>query len=229
MKDSYNIVDISIRLASDYKMHTPAGVRDVQLAIEVIKEYDAPGGAGQLVRGISARLHHGTHVDAPEHFVRGGPQINDLDLSTFVGPAVIADVRNRRRPEMIEVGDLAKAIESNYQQADRLLIRTDWNDRYGQPGYLEGSPYLTLEAIEWCIEQKFPVVGLDFAHVKDDPAAPGRFFITRRFCESGVVTMGYVTNLSAIKNPRVMLVALPLALSGAEASPVRAVVLDGVF
>jgi arylformamidase len=229
VKDHYSIVDISIRLASDYKMHTPAGVRDVQLEVEVIKGYDTPGGAGQLVRGFSARLHHGTHVDAPEHFVRGGKQINELSLSTFVGPAVVADVRNRRRKEMIVADELAKAIAPSYQPTDRLLIRTDWNEHYGEAGYLEGSPYLTMDAIEWCVEQKFPVVGLDFAHVKDDPAAPGKFFITRRFCETGVVTMGYVTNLSAIVNPRVLLVALPLALAGAEASPVRAVVLDGVF
>ena len=71
------------------------------------------------------------------------------------------------------------------------------------------------------------VVGLDFAHTKDPSDAPGRYYTTRYFCENGVTTMGYVSNLGAITNPRVVLIALPLSIKGAEASPVRAVVLDG--
>lgn len=230
MNNEYEIVDISMPLTADYKMHTPVGVQDVQLGIQVIKDFDAPGGAGQVVRGITARLHHGTHVDAPEHFIRNGPQINDLSLKTFVGPAVVADVRHVGPGKPITPEDLENALPAEYQKGDRLLIRTDWNENYGRPDYVEGSPYLTMAATDWCVTNGFPIVGMDFAHTKDDPASPYRFFITRRFCESQVVTtMGYVRNLAAITNPRVLVIALPLALHGAEASPVRAVVLDGAL
>ena len=72
-------------------------------------------------------------------------------------------------------------------------------------------------------------MGLDFAHTKDPADAPSRYYTTRYFCENGVVTMGYVANLAAIQNRRVLLVALPLSIKGAEASPVRAVVFDGTY
>lgn len=229
MKDDFRIVDISLQLSDDYRMHTPAGVKDVQFTLEVIKEHDAPGGDGQMVRAMHARLHHGTHVDAPEHFVKGGPQISDLDLRTFVGPAVVADVRHVGRDAPIRVEDIQRAIEPVYQPGDRLLLRTDWTQNYGKPDYVEGSPYLSLDAITWCATMKFPVVGMDFAHTKDPSDAPSRYYTTRYFCENGVTCMGYVANLAAVTNPRVLLVALPLSIRGVEASPVRAVVFDGAL
>lgn len=229
MNPDFRIVDISMPLTADYKMHTPAGVKDVQLQLEVIKEHDAPDGAGQMVRALHARLHHGTHVDAPEHFVKGGKQISDLELATFVGPAVIADVRHVGPGNEIQPSDLAQAIEGIHRPGDRLLVRTDWTDNYGQPNYVDDSPFLGLDALDWCREMQFPLVGMDFAHTKDPDDAPGRYYTTRFFCENDIVTMGYVYGLAGIANPRVFLVAVPLAIHGAEASPVRAIVFDGAL
>jgi len=219
-----DLIDISMPLSNSYRMHTPEGVEDVQFAVDVIKQYDSEGGAGQIVRGMRARLHHGTHVDAPEHYVRGGAQVNTIPLSTYIGSAVVADVRHVGAGGAIGVDDLAHAVDGVYRRGDRLLIRTDWNDHYGEPDYVEKSPYLTVEATQWCVNMGFPLVGLDFAHTKDDPAATSRFYVTKYFCEHDVVPMGYVVNLASISKSRVMLIAMPLAIEGAEASPVRAVV-----
>ena len=70
----HTIVDISLELdPKNYAMRTPAGFKkDMQFEMEVLKEHDAPGGAGQIVRGVHMRLHAGSHVDAPEHNVPGG-------------------------------------------------------------------------------------------------------------------------------------------------------------
>ena len=89
------IVDISLELdPNSYSMRTPAGFKkDMQFEMEVLKEHDAPGGAGQIVRGVHMRLHAGSHVDAPEHNVRGGTQIHQLPLELFMGDAVVADLR----------------------------------------------------------------------------------------------------------------------------------------
>src|SRR5262249_34991505 len=68
------IIDISLELdPKNFGMRTPAGFKkDMQFEMEILKEHDAPGGAGQIVRGVHMRLHAGSHVDAPEHNVRGG-------------------------------------------------------------------------------------------------------------------------------------------------------------
>jgi len=54
MLSGRKIVDISLALdAKNFGMRTPAGfTKDLQFAIEVLKEHDAPGGAGQIVRGV---------------------------------------------------------------------------------------------------------------------------------------------------------------------------------
>jgi kynurenine formamidase len=51
------------------------------------------------------------------------------------------------------------------------------------------------------------------------------FHNSRTLSERGIITMPYLKNLDRIPQERVTLVALPLNIIGAEASPVRAVVL----
>src|ERR1700745_3768618 len=104
------IVDISLELdPKNFAMRTPAGFKkDMQFAMEVIKEHDAPGGAGQIVRGVHMRLHAGSHVDAPEHNVRGGTQIHDLPLDFFIGAAVTAALRDKLPRKPISEDDLQK-------------------------------------------------------------------------------------------------------------------------
>src|SRR5947207_15149275 len=123
------IVDISLELdPNNYSMRTPAGFKkDMQFEMEVLKEHDAPGGAGQIVRGVHMRLHAGSHIDAPEHNLKGGKQVQDLPLETFAGDAVIADLRHLVPGKAITADELEKAAGSVIRRGDRLLLRTDIN------------------------------------------------------------------------------------------------------
>src|SRR5260370_12105981 len=102
----------------------------MQCEMEVIKEHDAPGGAGQIVRGVHMRLHAGSHVDAPEHNVRGGTQIHQLPLELFMGDAIVADLRDKLPSQAITEKDLEKRLDNRIRKADRLLLRTDHNNNY---------------------------------------------------------------------------------------------------
>ena len=112
------IVDISLELdPKNFAMRTPAGFKkDMQFEMEVIKEHDAPGGAGQIVRGVHMRLHAGSHVDAPEHNVVGGKQIEDLPLDLFIGDAVIADLRHKLPSKAITERDLENIARQPHPQ-----------------------------------------------------------------------------------------------------------------
>ena len=221
------IIDISLELDdSRFAMRTPPGFKkDLQFQIEVLKEHDAAGGAGQIVRGVHMRLHAGSHVDAPEHNVKGGKQIQDLPLDTFAGEAVIADLRHRVPGQGITAEHLETAVGGVIRRGDRLLLRTDVNKEYMVNDWQKRSPYLSSGATRWCIDKGVVVVGYDFYHGNDEPGAPRVFHSSRTFSEHGVVTMPYLNNLDRIDGQRFTLVALPLKLVGAEASPVRAVVL----
>src|SRR6478672_11741064 len=102
------IIDISLELdPRNFGMRTPAGfTKDMQFEMEVLKEHDAPGGAGQIVRGVHMRLHAGSHVDAPEHNVRGGTQIHQLPLDLFICDAIIADFLHKLPAKTITEMDM---------------------------------------------------------------------------------------------------------------------------
>ena len=48
---------------------------------------------GFNVLHVSMGSQTGTHVDAPYHFLDDGARIDELDLSLFLGPATIVDLR----------------------------------------------------------------------------------------------------------------------------------------
>ena len=123
--------------------------------------------------------------------------------------------------------DLDKAIGSYLQNGDRVLLRTDHNNSYdgGSDKWMKASPYLTIEATRWLIEKGVVIVGYDFYHGNDEPGSPRVFHNSRTLSEHGVITMPYLKNLDRITKQRVTLIALPLNIIGAEASPVRAVAL----
>src|SRR6202167_2503283 len=229
MLPSGTIVDISLELdPKNFGMRTPAGfTKDLQFAMETLKEHDAPGGAGQIVRGVHMRLHAGSHVDAPEHNVRGGTQIHQLPLQTFMGEAIVADLRDKMPGKAITASDLEKALGGKIKRGDRVLLRTDHNNSYdgGTDTWMKASPYLTIGATEWLIERGVVIVGYDFYHGNDKPVSPRVFHNSRTLSEHGVITMPYLKNHDRIGKERFTLIGLPLKLIDAEASPIRAVAL----
>jgi kynurenine formamidase len=221
------LVDLSLELdPKHFSMRTPAGFKkDMQFEMEVIKEHDAPGGAGQIVRGVHMRLHAGSHVDAPEHNVRGGTQIHQLPLALFIGDAIVADLRDKLPSKPITAADLEQRVGTKMKKGDRLLLRTDHNNTYdgGSEKWMTDSPYLTIDATMWCIEKGVVIVGYDFYHGNDEPQSPRVFHNSRTLSEHGIITMPYLKNLDRIGNERFILIGFPLNLINAEASPIRAV------
>ena len=221
------LIDLSLELdPKHFAMRTPAGFKkDMQFEMEVIKEHDAPGGAGQIVRGVHMRLHAGSHVDAPEHNVRGGTQIHQLPLDLFIGDAIVADLRDKLPSKSITAADLEQRVGTKIKKGDRLLLRTDHNNTYdgGSEKWMTESPYLTIGATMWCIEKGVVIVGYDFYHGNDEPKSPRVFHNSRTLSEHGVITMPYLKNLDRISKERFTLIGFPLNLINAEASPIRAV------
>jgi arylformamidase len=221
------IIDISLELdPSKFRMRTYAGFKkDMQFETEVIKDY-SDGGLGQLVRGVHMRLHAGTHIDAPSHMIDGAKDMHKLPMNSFIGPAMVADVRHRGPKDAILAEDLENSVGALFQPGDRLLLRTDNNENYdGSPEWMARAPYLADEAVAWCARRDAAIVGFDFYHAAE-PVQDRNSCTTRKLLERGILTMPYLTNLKAIIKTRVTLIALPLKMKDVEASPVRAVVIE---
>lgn len=221
------IIDLSLELdPSKFRMRTYAGFRkDMQFETEMIKDY-GDGGLGQRVRGVHMRLHAGSHIDAPSHMIEGGKDMHELPLEMFIGPAVVADVRHRGPKQAISADDLGHSVDRTLKRGDRLLLRTDNNDRYdGSAEWMARAPYLGDDAIDWCAARGVSLAGFDFYHAAE-PVQDRNSCTTRKLLQRNILTMPYLTNLSAIRAERFVLIALPLKMKDVEASPVRAVAVE---
>lgn len=223
------LIDVSLELdASKFRMRTYDGFKkDMQFEVEIIKDYD-DGGLGQIVRGAHMRLHAGTHVDAPSHMLKGGKDIHDIPLQAFIGPAVVADIRHCKAQQGIFAEDLERAVGATLQRGDRVLLRSDINKEYdGSPEWVAKAPYLSDEAVAWCVDRGVSLVGYDFFHGQKPPGADPASSTSRKLHSKNILTMPYLTNLASITKARFMLIGLPLKMKSVEASPIRAIVLEG--
>lgn len=107
---------------------------------------------------LDVPTHIGTHVDAPSHFVEDGATVDQLPLAALVGRAYCLEVL-RDGPDPITADDLMPA--AGLAPGDALLIRTGWDDRYTEPGYVDRHPYLTVDAAEWAVAKKLRLIGMD--------------------------------------------------------------------
>ncbi|MER6534012.1 cyclase family protein [Streptomyces sp. 900105755] len=110
------------------------------------------------VMRLNIPTHIGTHVDAPSHFVEDGATLDQVPVSTLVGRAYCIEVL-RDDPVPITAADLKSAVD--LEPGDALLIRTGWDDRYGEPAYVDSHPYLAVDAARWAVDTGLRLIGMD--------------------------------------------------------------------
>ena len=113
-------------------------------------------------------LHHGTHVDAPWHFIRGAKRLHEVPLDRWVGPCWVADLTGE--PECVTAAALDRARIP--AQTKRLLLKTrnGLTDYWHQP-WNPKFIYIHRSAAEWCVAHGIWTVGLDYLTI-DPPTEP---------------------------------------------------------
>lgn len=150
-------------------------------------------------------------MDAPNHYARGGRAIHEQSLDLYVGAAqvVYAPVRGRR----LVPSDVTDGIA-----APRVLFRTDsfpdpnrWNEDFAS---------LSPELVAWLHDRGVRLVGIDTPSV--DPATSKALESHIAIAERDMAILEGVV-LSHVEPGLYRLIALPLRVKDADASPVRAV------
>ncbi|GAB4454345.1 MAG: arylformamidase [Armatimonadaceae bacterium] len=173
-------------------------------------------GSSVNVGAVAMSTHTGTHVDAPLHFLPNAGTIGSLPLPPFLGPAVVADVRGK---SVISIADLA---DYDFQATPRLLLRSDfWEDRSRFP---EAIPTLAPEVPSWLSAQGVCLVGVDVPSV--DPLDSKELPVHHALAAGNIAILESL-DLRHISPGNYTLIALPLSLTEADASPVRAVLMEG--
>lgn len=222
--NSMRIIDLSLGFTAGMPAYGASWYPSFELRPIMTPETD-PVKQGRRFSQFLMNPHNATHLDAPSHFIPGGPGVCDLDPGLFVGPALVADLTHKGRLEPITGADLEAAVGAAIQPGERLLIRTDYLDRYwGEADFWQRPPYLEASAADWCVDRGVRLVGLDC--LTEEPG-DRHFPVHRRLLGAGIPILEYIRNLAALTQPRVWLCALPVLVTDAEAAPVRAVAVEG--
>lgn len=204
------LYDISQPLRADL----PVWPGDTPLRLERtwVLEGDCPVNVSRL----TLSTHSGAHADAPLHFDPAGAAIDAVDLVPYLGPAQLVSVT--QGPGRIAAGEVLPRLAPGTR---RVLLRTfeafpheAWPTHFRTP-----SPDL-VEALGAAGVRLLGIDGpsLDPEDAKDlvSHQALGRW---RMAVLEGLV-------LDGVPDGRYELIAPPLRLSGADASPVRALLRD---
>lgn len=164
---------------------------------------------------ITSTLHIGAHADAPSHYHRQGHSIDQRDLSDYFGSCQVIELSDIG-PRRILLDD----IKLDEIHAPRVLFKTDSFD-HSQSFQAEFSS-LSPELIDALAQKGVRLLGIDTPSVdpadsKDLPAHAALFRNDLAVLEG--------LDLSPVKSGSYQLMALPLKIAGADASPVRAILL----
>lgn len=175
--------------------------------------------------------HHGTHVDAPNHFIKNGASIDQVPLSSLIGPAAVVDLSDHGENCPIH-GDTLEDRGKHMKRGDIAVLRTDWSDKnWGTEAFWTSGPFLAKDAADWLVERGVKAVVYDFSEefVVRKPGFRGEECeIHHKILGNDIYNIEYVRGLGKISNPRTAIIAMPLKLVGLDGSPTRVVALDGV-
>ena len=172
------------------------------------------------VTALHCGSHTGTHVDAPSHTEPDGATIDSFPAERFALDAVLTDCRGLDPRDPIGPDQVPET------DADALVVRTGWDDHWGDPSYRD-HPYLTPAAAEACLKQGYDVAvdTLNPDPTPTDNAEPGEpagFPVHHTLLGGDRLIFENLTNLDGVPD-RFELLAFPLEITDSDGAPVRAV------
>jgi len=164
---------------------------------------------------ITTTLHIGAHADAPSHYALEQDNMDQIDLTPYIGPCQVIEIdiaRGRRiQPEDIQVEITAPRVlfkTSSYPNPNHF--NTDFNS-------------FSKELVDYMATKECILMGIDTPSVDlfDDKILESH----KQFLEYQIRNIEGII-LEHVAAGEYFLSAAPLHIEGADAAPMRAVLLD---
>lgn len=183
-----------------------------ELEIEQLKSSTS----SSVLSKITIGSHTGTHVDAPTHALDNGKGVDEIPLSSVVGPCRVLDMTS------VTDGIMRKDLEDRgIQSGERILFKTQ-NSLRGYDTFYDDFIYVSPEAAIYLAQIDVVCVGIDSLSIKQR-GNPDNTPHTALLEKKIAIIEGI--NLAEVTEDEYFLVAQPLRLQGVDGSPVRALLL----
>jgi arylformamidase len=183
---------------------------DTPLSREVL--CDLAKGDNITLSTLHGTVHLGAHADAPSHYGKDAPTIEQRSLDYYLGPCQVLRISCLRNM-LIEPRHLPSRIDQ-----PRVLIATGTYE-FTQP-FREDFAALRPDTVRWLHERGVRLVGVDTPSV--DPFSSKTLDAHRQFLANDMAILEGLVLRDVVEGVY-ELIALPLRLVNFDASPVRAV------
>lgn len=182
-------------------------------------------GSPWRVTQLHIGTHVGTHIDAASHFIPHGRTISDYPPERFLLPGIVVPITGRNDDEPLGPDVFADHLAA-LPAGGALLLHLGW-DRYWKTERYLRHPYLTRETAQFLVERGVSIVGLDALNV--DSTVQETDHAHAVLLGNDVLIVENLTRLHQLLPGVVYQFSfLPLALSGLDGSPIRAIAWNAV-
>ena len=209
MKWNGRIMDISMEISEDMMVYKNR--EENRPRIQVTRDFHE---SSAFETTVTMGMHTGTHLDMPLHIIPEGDTLDDLILNQVICSCRVLDMTEA-------VGGITRQhlAEKDIQSGQFILLKTrnSFQDAFDfEFVYLEknGAVYLKEKGVKG--------VGIDALGIERDQ--PDRE-THKTLLENNILIIEGL-RLADVPEGEYLLMAVPLKIKGAEASPVRAVLLD---
>jgi arylformamidase len=187
---------------------------DLQVKLERICSLEA--GDAYNLTAIQMGAHAGTHLDAPNHYLAGGEEVQEVPLNSLVGPARVLEWGERASI------DLPELERREIRAGERLLFKTANSRLYPLREFREDYAFLTPAGARYLRDKEVALVGIDYLSIEEYGIRVAGAHLELL---GGGIPILEGLDLSRAVEGTYWLIALPLKLHGAEGAPVRAILI----
>jgi arylformamidase len=164
---------------------------------------------------MSMATHTGTHVDPPAHYFDKGAGVDQIPLSTMVGPGIVLDMRGRPYVDRRALAD--SPLDGNR----RVLLKTDNSPSLLQSEFRADYVYLTEDGATFLVEKGVQLIGIDYLSIEkyQSSGAP----VHRTLLTAGVLIVEGI-NLVDVPPGPCKIYCLPLKIKDGDGSPARVLI-----
>ena len=200
------IIDISRKMVPE-EVNNTFGVKR-ELASEPII-FKMAGLDDSRMSVVTIHSHIGTHIEMPVHLFPDKMDISECPMEKFICEVRLADVTFAGELAELTVADIERATDGDVRAGDAVIVYSEFAP--------EKRPVITLEVVDWLLDQGMGVLGFDsMAGITNDAHT--------KALGSDIPLLEEVVNLDQVPASRGTLIALPMSVEGLDSFPVRALI-----
>lgn len=174
-----------------------------------IQQIATIGKDGWNEKRLAFNSHFSTHIDAPIHMLDNGKTLTDFPIETFVGDAVVIDVRGQQ-----EIVDDLESIGT----CDIVFFHTGHTEKRNTAGYFENNPVISKATALQLSKKRVNIVGIDSFSPDNTP-----WLIHKLLFKDNILIVENLINLDKVSGKKFRCYILPLKIKDGDGAPCRVV------